>query len=631
MATILEPGQEAAANGSLHSHVRNGAIAARPSQAAAHGSFWSKRAPKRLRRGGLEPEAAWGAYWKDRKRQETVARLCRANRTPLAWGWNVSGATPECCALVQLADKLARGAAPDRFAKPKRRAELHAALSQWLDAARHGELTVDFAIGCLAVTHLLNEVGGLLDAELGWSLIDFLFAAAAEARQSPADGYSPPEMAVARQLLAGELPLTLSYIFPEMGPTPALFRASRQALCEGFAALLTSKGFLRGTQIQALRPLAACWTRCAAIGSRVKHGAWNGATQRKFEAFAQQAIRWSDAAGRPLLSEANAPTWTADFLASLLRLGGGKPAAAAARALYARHAQVKAMSKAKHKDLPPSCHSEPAGLCVMRSAWSPRAASVAVNYATLDMQIEASANGRQLLNGVWTAEPRVDGKALQPTGAWDEVCWFTDADVDYLEFSLDLENGAKLERQILLARRDNFLLLVDHLQNPTSASIGLTTQAPLAAGLQWQGEEETRDVLLSTGKPAARLLPLAMPEWRVDPRIGELTHADGAARLAARTAARAIANPLFVDLDPRRAAQPCTWRQLTVAESLEIMPPEIAIAYRIQSGRDQWVYYRSQAASGNRTFIGQNTSHECVIARFLAPAGEIEELIEIEA
>jgi hypothetical protein len=631
MATILEPGKEAAANGSLHNHALNGAVAVRPSQAAAHGSFWSKRAPKRLRRGGLSPDAAWEAYWKDRKRPATVARLCRAKSTPLSWAWNAAGAAPECRALVELADKLARGAAPARFAKPNRRSELQEALSHWLDAVSHGEPSMDCAIGCLAAAHLLNELGGLLDAEFGWSLVDLLFATATEARHLPADGYAVADMAVARQILAGELPLTLSYNFPEMGPAPALARASQQALREGFAVLLSGKGFLRGTQLQALRPLAACWTRCGAIGSRLKQGAWNAATQRKFEAFAQQAIRWSDAAGRPLLSDAEAPTWTADFLASLLRLAGGKPETVAAKALIGRRSKAKAAAKAEHKAFAPSCHSEPAGLAIMRSAWSPRAATVAVNYSTLDMGIEASAGGRQLFAGVWTAEPRVDGNLLKPTGAWDEVCWFTDADVDYLEFSLDLENGAKLERQILLARRDAFLLLVDHLQNPASALIDLTMQLPLAAELQWQGEEETRDAVLSAGKPVARLLPLAMPEWRVDPRVGELTHADGAVRLAARTAARAIACPLFIDLDRRRAAKPCTWRLLTVAESLEIVPPDVAVAYRIQCGRDQWVYYRAQSASGNRTFIGQNTSHECVIARFRAPSGEIEELLEIEA
>jgi hypothetical protein len=42
------------------------------------------------------------------------------------------------------------------------------------------------------------------------------------------------------------------------------------------------------------------------------------------------------------------------------------------------------------------------------------------------------------------------------------------------------------------------------------------------------------------------------------------------------------------------------------------------------------VFYRSQGKRGNRTFMGQNTSSECYIARFAAPNGEVEELMEIE-
>jgi hypothetical protein len=42
------------------------------------------------------------------------------------------------------------------------------------------------------------------------------------------------------------------------------------------------------------------------------------------------------------------------------------------------------------------------------------------------------------------------------------------------------------------------------------------------------------------------------------------------------------------------------------------------------------VYYRSQAARGNRTFLGQNCSNECLIARFKARDGEIVQLLEVE-
>ncbi len=547
----------------------------------------------------------------------------------MAWSWNPADASPECRAVVEIADQLARGADSKKLAKPKRRVALQDALAQWLETTADGEPGVEFAIGCVAVAHLINELGGLLEADQGWELVDYLVATAHDAQAWPVDAdapldLAPVDQAVVQQLLAGELPLVLAYFFAEMGPAPALARAARDRLSEGLAELVNGKGLVHGTQLAAIRPLAACWTRCRAMGARLKPGAWKAAAQRRFASFVREAVRWSDGAGHPLLSDDASP-WAADFLAAMLKHGGAKADAAAARAL-------RDGSRSSNRSLPSaSCHSENAGLAVMRAAWSPRAAVVAVNYATPEMQVEIAADGRRLFRGVWAAEPQVDGQPLQPVGRWEQVCWFSDADVDYLEFTRDLADGAKLERQILLARRDNFLLLADHLQHAEPATLELAWQLPLAAGLEWRGEEETRDAVLASGKPVARLLPLALPEWRIDPRIGEFTHAAGAVRLAQRAAARALACPLFIDFDPRRARKQCTWRQLTVAEGLNIQPPDVAVGYRAQCGADQWLFYRSQAKPGNRTLLGQNTSNECVIARFLPKSGEIEELLEIEA
>jgi hypothetical protein len=91
-----------------------------------------------------------------------------------------------------------------------------------------------------------------------------------------------------------------------------------------------------------------------------------------------------------------------------------------------------------------------------------------------------------------------------------------------------------------------------------------------------------------------------------------------------------MACPVLVDLDADRCVEPTTWRQLTVGEQLQIQPPEVAVSYRIQAGDQQWLYYRSQGPRGNRTFMGQNTSSEFVMARFKAPEGQVTQLLEIE-
>ena len=90
----------------------------------------------------------------------------------------------------------------------------------------------------------------------------------------------------------------------------------------------------------------------------------------------------------------------------------------------------------------------------------------------------------------------------------------------------------------------------------------------------------------------------------------------------------ALYAPLFVDLDPARKRKALTWRRLTVAENLRIVPADMAVAYRVQIGKQQWVFYRSFTTEGNRTFLGLNFTSEFLAARFDA-SGETETLIDI--
>ena len=90
-----------------------------------------------------------------------------------------------------------------------------------------------------------------------------------------------------------------------------------------------------------------------------------------------------------------------------------------------------------------------------------------------------------------------------------------------------------------------------------------------------------------------------------------------------------MACPLFFDLRPRRLTKERTWRRLTVAQQLEIQSADVATGFRIQSGKDQWLVYRSLAPPGNRTLLGQNISSEFYAGRFLR-TGEVDEFIEIE-
>src|SRR5690606_20302998 len=87
--------------------------------------------------------------------------------------------------------------------------------------------------------------------------------------------------------------------------------------------------------------------------------------------------------------------------------------------------------------------------------------------------------------------------------------------------------------------------------------------------------------------------------------------------------------PVWFDLRPKRVGKPRTWRQLTVAASLEVAPRDVAVGYRVQTGGSQWLIYRSLAPPANRTVLGQNTSSESLIGRFLKTGG-LDVLVEVD-
>src|SRR5204863_509733 len=123
--------------------------------------------------------------------------------------------------------------------------------------------------------------------------------------------------------------------------------------------------------------------------------------------------------------------------------------------------------------------------------------------------------------------------------------------------------------------------------------------------------------------------PLALPEWRTQPRFGQLSADGGCLRLTQRLRGAALYAPRWIDPNRKRAAQPCTWRQLTIGEQRQIQPRDTAIGYRVQIGASQWLVYRSFRQPSNRTVLGHNLTSEFLIGQF-TKQGNVEGLVEIE-
>jgi len=630
MSTTFDPTEEPGLLSLEAAPHANGKLDPPPSQAATRAGFWRSSAPAVLKKGKQPAHEAWLVYWGERKARPTFGPKVCAKSQPLHWTplvANPVGPTQKLLALLNLASDETEAA---KFAKSKRNKELQAAVSDWLAAAKRAPADLQLALGALAAAHLLGAVGGALSADLGWKLVDFLTDLARHAQ-----GWNPDasdDALISQQLLAGELPLTLSYILEEMKPLHALRAPAREALSEGLVELHNGEGLPRGARRATLRPLLACWTRCAAIAAADKQRPFNSKAVLQYHQLVRQALRWTAPNGAEVLRpETNA--WQAEFLQAALLLSDKKKDVAAARALLGKKLVGKDLAgnqKSGEKTPDAPYHCDWARLGLLRSGWSADDAVIAVDYTGDRVELEAWAEGRRLLGGAWKTESRVDGVKIEATEEWEETCWFSDHDVDYLELTQILDNGVRIDRQIMLARRDQFLYLCDHFYGGKEATLEHTWQLPLGPAVLFCGEGETRDALLVDGKPLARVMPLALPEWRIDPRVGDLTGDGNTLTVSQKVIGRSVACPVFIDLNAERSTNASTWRQLTVAEGLEIKTTDVAVSYRVQAGTDQWVFYRSQGPRGNRTFMGQNTSSECYIARFTAPSGEVEELMEIE-
>ena len=535
--------------------------------------FWSKAAPQGS--GGDDSWAVWSSHLAKRSKPLPLERLCETNATPLTWGIALQELSPRTVELLALLDQLNLKAAKNKFQISEQTVEQ--VLAGWLEGTHALPQTIDFALECLVVAHVLPRIAGAVLSDFWWDLADALWQIANSASDWRSDAELPAEQGLAQQMLAGELPLSLAYLFPEIQPLCKLRASAREALTEGLAELSNGNGLLQGEYLGFQRPLLACWTRCQTLGRQFKKGCWNRKSEEQFQWMVTCSLGLSSPQGTPLLGQPHAEAWTPDFLRATLQAGGDKADAAAAKSLFGKKLTVGFKAKTSTALPESSENCEWAGVAFMRTQWQRKAPVLAIDYSSPDLRLECWAGQQRLMAGTWTWETTLDGKRLEPIGSWDESCWFSDEDVDYLELSIELTDGARLERQILLARDEMFLLLTDFVIDTSGGKLCHRYRLPLDGEITFEPEQETREGLLAAKKTAARVLPLALPEWRSDPRIGQLTANNGRLQLEQRAEGKNLACPLLIDLKKSRAKKACTWRQLTIAQSLEVQSNDVAV------------------------------------------------------
>jgi hypothetical protein len=496
--------------------------------------------------------------------------------------------------------------------------------ADWLAQAGAGPPDLAFAYSALSWAYLLPELAIRLPAGVWWSLVEFLSRTAADAAALSIEGEPLPQ-----QLLSAELPLVLATRLPEVTCCARLNQAGMTALGRGFEEVVSDKGLPHATDLEHWRPLLACWTRSLLVSHSTAKGDPQD-THARFIETLRAALCSMRRDGSPLLGATRWDWRDEELFRAATKVADDAATRWIADALLWGRADRKKKLKKPKRQLPlPGVQCDTAEIAVFRTAWAPNAITMAVRHHRPEIELELHQAGTTLAQGIWQFELDIDGEPCRVQSPWHNVCWICDEDVDYLELEAKLSHGVRVQRQMLLAREDKFLYLADAVIAPGARTIDYCSRLPLAEGVACHPAEEAREVRFEQGKRSGVVLPLALPEWRRDPRGGSLEIIDSTLEFRQSRQATALYAPLWIDLDRSRRNKPLTWRQLTVAQDRQVVSAETAVGYRVQIGRQQWLIYRTLGPRANRTLLGSNLVSEFMLARF-TDEGEAQPLLEIE-
>ncbi len=568
---------------------------------------------------GTDNEASQWSHWAEylASRQEPVplAGLIDGKSWPLSWSLPEAVASSDTPQLLAQLQQLAK--------RPNRAKQSEAMLLAWIDRTPATRLSAGRALEAIGWCHAMPNLAKSVSPDAWWSLLDRLQAISAGAARL--DLKKTPLL---HQLLCGELGLTLAYLLPELAACRKAASPARKALTAGLVELLDGEGLLSGPHIASLRPLLACWTRCRAMGEELERGCWTSSAEAQYEWFVRAALRMTRQDGSQVLGDRSAGAWCKDLMDCALAFGGDAKDHRIAELVLPGAKKPKKHRRRVH-DLPGAQdHSEWAAVTVLRPGWHPDEPRLTVVYPDKDVDIELECSGELLLSGRWHTEICADGRPVRCTSDWEEICWDTDDDVDYLELEVQLSGGLRLQRHILLARQMRVAMLADSILGKRPSRLDYRSTLPVPGSMRFQPAEETHEGFLLGKKRRALVLPLALPEWRCDPQPDRLLATDAGLELYQSATAQNLFAPLWFDLDPRRMANQLTWRRLTVAENLQAVANETAVGYRVMVGKSQWLVYRSLQPAANRTLLGHNLSTQMVVGTF--EDGEVEPMLAIE-
>ncbi|MGI9518473.1 MAG: hypothetical protein ACR2NP_15565 [Pirellulaceae bacterium] len=476
-------------------------------------------------------------------------------------------------------------------------------------------LTFDDAILAVGIAALLPELAPVSD-ESSWTM------GLANLLELIERGVIAEDDLV-RQMLAVELPCLLAWQLPEFSGCASLADKGFATLVAELGELLDSDGCIEARLIGQVPEFLATWTRSWLLADKLGFEL-DEETQEIWEWFLRLGWRLLRGDGTSMMSPSGKQVH-ADLYQAALRTSTDR-----------EDRRIAGLIWPDGKSLPKSgipgeggTFSEWAGMGVLQSSWSLRSPRVAVTTIDDQFAMEVCC-GTTLFSIQGAPSISINGGELKPIGEWDEVCWHSDKDVDYLELELEINEHLRLQRQVCLLRQHEALFFADVLLGDSPERIDYQLDIQPAAGVTGLPESETTEMYLQDRKIRSLLLPLALPEWRSARSDDRFAFDENGVHLRQSTVSRNLCAGFFADLNPVRSLRPRTWRTLTVGEELNVVTPDVAVAWRVRIGKQQWVIYRSLEGPGNRTFVGQNHQCDFFIGQF-EKDGDVSELLTIEA
>lgn len=501
-----------------------------------------------------------------------------------------------------------------------------------------------------------------LPAETWWQCGEQLLQIRADASLR-SDATSPLHL-----LLAGELGLTLAWRLASLPSCAKVALASIEAL----SSFLQGEGESIDRSLvrpHELRLIVASLVRCQRLVGVIGKQASCRFSKRDREIAAEFAT-WMAALtrhdGTQVFSKADATACRCDAHAETLK---GKASPAQQDGMHPElHGLMVAASEFDAKTLAPAMaaalgqshsggrlaweislpeamwHSETSGIVTMLPEWDVRRGRIFLNYSGTDMEVEVTGGRRSLLSGTHQTMIHIDGVHQQPIGDWECTCEYSDDDVHLIELEQPFSGGVVLQRQWMLVRDDRCVMVSDAVLPSSkgdqargeprplhSREIRCVSRLPLAIGIEVIEDAETRELVLSDGKkPRALVMPLASSEWKVGPSACHVFLSEDQHLVVTTTGQGALYSPLWLDFQARRFRRKRTWRQLTIAEELAIIPRHVAAAFRVQVGSEHWFLYRSMAGRGPRSIMGRHLIADFFAARFHPGDGGMEELVTVD-